>query len=210
MTTPLEWDAASGLWYFTTPVKDGEIRTYRLLNGMEGSLARNPRTIGYEDGLWELVFFTPEGRSLDDGAGSLTLAQAAVLLRRFAALQQASAGLRGLSELSPEDRANALSDELRSLLTTKLPYVNAEVSTLGSVLTPSVLIRFSADPPASWVRRILQNSRWGLLHITLRSGQYEIHSGQYGRSLPSLRAAKVTTPEAVVKKIRAWLDKVEV
>lgn len=207
MTTPLEWDAAAGLWYFTTPVKDGEIRTYRLLNGMEGSLARNPRTIGYEDGLWELAFFTPDGRSLDDVSGRLTLAQAAVLLRRFAGLQKAPSGLTGLS---PEALANELSRDLQMLLTAKLPYVSAQVSTLGGVSTPSVLIRFSADPQSSWSNKILQNSRWGLLHVTLRSGQYEIHSGQYGRELPSLRAAKASTPKEVLRKVQVWLDKVEV
>lgn len=207
-TEPLTWDPETELWFQRTPVKDGEIRTFRLPRGIEGSLAQSPRTYGWREGLWELAFFNPDGSMHGDVSGWLTLADAAKLIRRENALLQG--GLAGFAGLTPEEDANELATALQDLLTRKLPYVNASVSTLGGPQRPSVLIRFSADPPSSWKRNILQNSRWGLLHVTFGNSQYEIHSGKYGNGLPLLRAAKVTTQDAVLKKIQAWLDKVEV
>ncbi len=76
---------------------------------------------------------------------------------------------------SPED-ANNVMHHVKTGLKNKIPYVSAQVSTLGGKHRPSVMLTVSLDPKETWTNGILENSRYGKIDIR-HDGRVELFSG---------------------------------
>ena len=86
----------------------------------------------------------------------------------------------------------------------KVPYITVKNSTLGGF--PTIMITVGLDAKETWINNIFENSRYGRLTLD-PNGTLEMFRASW-KTGKKMRKTKVKTPEDVVNKINAWIEKV--
>ena len=88
----------------------------------------------------------------------------------------------------------------------KVPFVSAQVSTLGGDMDASLMLTISLDKKEDMKGGMLQNSRTANFKLD-RNGALEQFSKSYKIPTKKMRKTKVTSLKAAAQKINAWVDK---
>src|ERR1035437_2833216 len=121
--------------------------------------------------------------------------------------------LKSMEETPNTNNVNVLdsnnSQELAKRLKTEIdaPFVSAQISTLGGVNRPSVMLAISIEPKENWKNGIFENSKYLRFHIT-SDGIIELFTKQY--TIPEkFRKTRFTNIDDAITKIKTYVEKIK-
>jgi len=99
-----------------------------------------------------------------------------------------------------EQMRGALVEIKESISPVPFPYVNGQISTLGGMQRPTILLRVSLQPKEEWTNGIFENSVYAHVSIS-NDGTMEMFSGCMK---PKLRKSHVISVHDAINKLSVW------